>query len=276
VPVPAAEPEATPPGAAAPVEPVDAPGAPSDPPTEIDVTSPAERDVPVADWTTHATPAVPEVAPEPAPAARPRIGIGSFADLRGAAPAPASTAPVAPTVPTVNDAAPTPTPDPDRPTTVAPDRRASFAEVAQAVDVAAGRPAEPGTGSPFSEDLIPQRLPKRGRRNSRLETPWARERPAPAPLPVTAPPAASATQVVAPAAPLPSRNGGTEQPNGSAAAPASNDAVAETGSAASPAPNKGAGDGSAGSGERFAFFAAFRAAAEQAREEAGIDDRRGH
>ena len=29
-------------------------------------------------------------------------------------------------------------------------------------------------------------------------------------------------------------------------------------------------------GERFAFFAAFRAAAEQAREEAGIDDRRGH
>ena len=32
----------------------------------------------------------------------------------------------------------------------------------------------------------------------------------------------------------------------------------------------------AGGGERFAFFAAFRAAAEQAREEAGIDDRRGH
>ena len=31
-----------------------------------------------------------------------------------------------------------------------------------------------------------------------------------------------------------------------------------------------------GSGERFAFFAAFRAAAEQAREEAGIDERRGH
>jgi hypothetical protein len=33
---------------------------------------------------------------------------------------------------------------------------------------------------------------------------------------------------------------------------------------------------SARGGERFAFFAAFRAAAEQAREEAGIDDRRGH
>ncbi len=55
---------------------------------------------------------------------------------------------------------------------IAPDRRASFAEVAQAVDDAAGRPAEPA--SPFSEDLIPQRLPKRGRRSSRLETPWVR------------------------------------------------------------------------------------------------------
>ena len=32
--------------------------------------------------------------------------------------------------------------------------------------------------SPFSEDLLPQRLPKRGRRSSRLETPWVRERPA--------------------------------------------------------------------------------------------------
>ncbi len=37
-------------------------------------------------------------------------------------------------------------------------------------------PAEPA--SPFSEDLIPQRLPKRGRRNSKLETPWVRQRPA--------------------------------------------------------------------------------------------------
>ena len=36
------------------------------------------------------------------------------------------------------------------------------------------------------------------------------------------------------------------------------------------------GSKSTESGERFAFFAAFRAAAEQAREEAGIDDRRGH
>jgi hypothetical protein len=147
--------------------------------------------------------------------------------------------------------------------------------VAQAVDVAAGRPAEPGTGSPFSEDLIPQRLPKRGRRNSRLETPWARERPAPAPLPV-APPAASPTQVAAPAAPLPSRNGSTEQPNGPAAPTVSNGARVPEGGSGAPAPNTGAGDGSAGSGERFAFFAAFRAAAEQAREEAGIDDRRGH
>jgi hypothetical protein len=274
-------PESTPAAVAAPVDQVDVPVAPVDVPVEIDVTRPAQRDVPVADWSANPTPAVPEVAPEPPPAARPRIGIGSFADLRGAtpmatpAPANASAAPPASAAP-ADDAAPTPTPDPDRPTTVAPDRRASFAEVAQAVDVAAGRPAEPGTGSPFSEDLIPQRLPKRGRRNSRLETPWARERPAPAPLPVTAPPA---TQAVAPAAPLPSRSGSTEQPNGSTAAPESNGPGAEAGSAAAaaaPAPDNGAGDGSAGSGERFAFFAAFRAAAEQAREEAGIDDRRRH
>ncbi|MDQ1385066.1 MAG: hypothetical protein QOG65_2445, partial [Actinomycetota bacterium] len=115
MPVPAAGPEATP-AAAAPVDPVDAPGAPVDAPAEIDVTRPAERDVPVANWTANTTPAVPEVAPEPAPAARPRIGIGSFADLRGATPAPAaaSTAPVAPPVPTAADAAPTPTADPDR------------------------------------------------------------------------------------------------------------------------------------------------------------------
>ncbi|MDQ1434552.1 MAG: hypothetical protein QOF59_1368, partial [Actinomycetota bacterium] len=135
VPVPPAVPESTPAAVAPPVDQVDVPVAPVDVPVEIDVTRPAQRDVPVADWSANPTPAVPEVAPEPAPAARPRIGIGSFADLRGAtpmatpAPANASAAPPASAAP-ADDAAPTPTPDPDRPTTVAPDRRASFAEVA--------------------------------------------------------------------------------------------------------------------------------------------------
>ncbi|MDQ1460966.1 MAG: hypothetical protein QOI08_2450 [Actinomycetota bacterium] len=271
VPAPPVAPEAPTDADVAPVAAV----TPADVPVEIDVTAPPERDVPVADWTAHSTPTVPEVAPEPAPPARPRLGIGSFADLRGATPMSTPGPADASVAPAASSADTAPSPDPDRPTTVAPDRRASFAEVAQAVDVAAGRPAEPGTGSPFSEDLIPQRLPKRGRRNSRLETPWARERPAPAPLPV-APPAASPTQVAAPAAPLPSRNGSTEQPNGPAAPTVSNGAHVPEGGSGAPAPNTGAGDGSAGSGERFAFFAAFRAAAEQAREEAGIDDRRGH
>lgn len=253
--------------------------APAPAPDEIDVTGPAERDVPVADWTTPA-PApspepAPEVAPEPAPPARPRIGIGSFADLRGATPM-ATPTPADPT-PSPAPAADAPAPaNPDRPATLAPDRRASFAEVAQAVDAAAGRPPEPGPASPFSEDLIPQRLPKRGRRNSRLETPWARERPAPAPLPVSAPPAA--TQAVAPAAPLPSRNGSADQPTAStpSAPPAANGAGGTEPGAEAVAPNQPAGETAAAGGERFAFFAAFRAAAEQAREEAGIDERRGH
>jgi len=130
-----------------------------------------------------------------------------------------------------------------------------------AVDVAAGRPAPP---SPFSEDFLPQRLPKRGRRNSRLETPWIRERPV-APEPPVATPAPA--RPVADAS-VPARDGVDE----SAAAPAP--APAATGvDASQPDPAPAA---SARGGERFAFFAAFRAAAEQAREEAGIDDRRRH
>jgi hypothetical protein len=152
---------------------------------------------------------------------------------------------------------------------IAPDRRASFAEVAQAVDDAAGRPPEPA--SPFSEDLLPQRLPKRGRRSSRLETPWVRERTAVS----TTPPAVSVAPTgVAPVAPaastapaLPPRNGTAPAPVASAPAPEANGA-----SVSEPDPQAASADG----GERFAFFAAFRAAAEQAREEAGIDDRRGH
>jgi signal transduction histidine kinase len=208
----------------------------------------------------------------PAPQARPRLGLGSFADLRGATQPPAKetiSLPTEPAPPAPNSVAASATPSPplpagpDRPAVVAPDRRASFAEVAQAVEDASGRPA-PESGSPFSEDLLPQRLPKRGRRNSRLETPWTRERPAvSAPAPVI--PAAAPAPAVAPA-PLPAR-GATDERD-AAPTPATN-AVGATQS--DPAAASGSG-----SGERFAFFAAFRAAAEQAREEAGIDERRGH
>jgi hypothetical protein len=160
--------------------------------------------------------------------------------------------------------------DPDRPAMLAPDRRASFAEVAQAVDVATGRPmTEPA--SPFSEDLIPQRLPKRGRRASRLEVPWVRERPTVSLPPDVGAPASNGVPVPGPLsaspAPLPSRTVGESQAN-AAPAPSAH-------GASNPEPES-APASSAGGGERFAFFAAFRAAAEQAREEAGIDDRRGH
>jgi signal transduction histidine kinase len=204
----------------------------------------------------------PEVVPAPEPPARPRLGLGTFADLRGATtpPAPApepDPASVSETVAAAASAAPAA--DPDRPPTIPPDRRASFAEVSQAVDVAAGRPAD-APASTFSEDLIPQRLPKRGRRNSKLETPWVRERPV-----LSAPPVVNAVPSAPAAAPaaLPTR--GAEPQVASAPAPAAN-------GASSPEADASSADG----GERFAFFAAFRAAAEQAREEAGIDERRGH
>jgi signal transduction histidine kinase len=225
---------------------------------EVDVT---EDDEPVV-----------ESEPPPAPPVRPRLGLGSFADLRGATQPPAKEtialptepAPSAPTPVAASATQSSPLPaDPDRAAVVSPDRRASFAEVAQAVENASGRPA-PESGSPFSEDLLPQRLPKRGRRNSRLETPWARERPAvSAPPPVA--PAAAPVPAVAPA-PLPSR-GASDEPQ-VAPTPATNGADAPQ--------SEPAAASAAGSGERFAFFAAFRAAAEQAREEAGIDERRGH
>jgi hypothetical protein len=69
-------------------------------------------------------------------------------------------------------------------------------------------------------------------------------------------------------APLPSRRGSGEYEVEAESAAAANRASV-------PSPEAAAGS-SAESGERFAFFAAFRAAAEQAREEAGIDDRRRH
>jgi anti-sigma regulatory factor (Ser/Thr protein kinase) len=224
----------------------------------------------------------PEPAAAPAPPARPRLGLGTFADLRGAVqPSSPSRETIAPTTEPARPAAepvgttpvpapPLPTPPliagPDRPPLVAPDRRPSFAEVSDAVDAAAGRSA-PELPSPLSEDLLPQRLPKRGRRSSRLETPWTRERPV-----VSEPATAAATMAPAPPlanpAPLPSRRGSGESEVEAGSAEAANRASV-------PPPEAAAGS-SAESGERFAFFAAFRAAAEQAREEAGIDDRRRH
>jgi hypothetical protein len=138
-----------------------------------------EAPVPAAEAPEAAVPEVPapELPAREAPA-RPRLGLGSFADLRGATAPPAyeeAPGPAASTSDAPSSAAPAAA-DPDLPSTLPSDRRASFAEVAQAVDDAA-RPgdAEPA-GSPFSdsEDFLPQRLPKRGRRASRLETPCAK------------------------------------------------------------------------------------------------------
>ena len=150
---------------------------------------------------------------------------------------------------------------------VAPDQRASFAEVAQAVDVATSK-CPPDAASPFSEDFLPQRLPKRGRRGSRLETPWVRERPVESAPPAAVAAAAPAPEAAPAPAPLPTRGGPSEAHIATATVPTTNGASVPEPDASAAAP--------AGGGERFAFFAAFRAAAEQAREEAGIDDRRRH
>jgi hypothetical protein len=153
-----------------------------------------------------------------------------------------------------------PRPHPEFDAPPAPDHRASFAEVAQAVDVVTTRAPEPAAPV-FSEDLLPQRLPKRGRRSSKLQTPWSREKPskqAPSPAAALAPPPQPAAESDAPAPDAGSEN---ESPA----------AVGTNGDG--PLDSPPSSDG----GERFAFFAAFRAAAERAREEAGIDDRRvGH
>jgi signal transduction histidine kinase len=208
-------------------------------------------------------PGAPTVSPAPQEPARPRLGLGSFADLRGATAPPGPDAAPAPVDQPVASASPS-APEPDLPPLLPSDKRASFAEVAQAVDNAA-RPAEaePVPGSVFAEDFLPQRLPKRGRRSSRLETPWVRERAAVS----TPPPASLANPLPAqPGAPQPSANGA------GVAGAHSTPLPSENGNA--PAPN-GAATPSADGGDRYAFFAAFRAAAETAREEAGIDDRRG-
>jgi hypothetical protein len=216
-----------------------------------------------------------EPAPAPVPPPRPRLGLGTFADLRGATePRSPAREPIAPPTEPARPAdvgetaTPPPVADPDRPPLATPDRRPSFAEVADAVDAVAGRSA-PELRSPLSEDLLPQRLPKRGRRSARLETPWTRERPAES-EPATAPAATTAAGLAAPAAPpapLPARG-----VSGEPQAASGHDAA--TNGAGVPQPEPAATSNE--SGERFAFFAAFRAAAEQAREEAGIDDRRRH
>ena len=178
----------------------------------------------------------PEPASEPAeaaaPAPRPSSPRARLVRRPAGCVQPAA-APVAPPEPPAVEPAPARgraaarrarSPTPIAPAVVAPDRRPSFAEVAQAVDAATGRSA-PEPASPFSEDLIPQRLPKRGRRNSRLETPWVRERPA---QPMTAVPR-TGRAVAAPGraprdrrspAPLPSRNGVDRRPRGRPVAPA--------------------------------------------------------
>jgi hypothetical protein len=177
----------------------------------------------------------------------------------------------------------------DRAPTGTPDRAAAFAEVAQAVDTVAGiAPSAPQ--ATLSEDLLPQRLPKRGRRASRLGVPWSREKPA---KPAVAPPPAPAVRDEAPA-PMPSAPvnadahgrvvepppahtaapaGALHFPPGGPAfqAPAAGDPVVDENGAV--AERKSAAASTDGE-NRFAFFAAFRAAAEQAREEAGIDNRR--
>jgi signal transduction histidine kinase len=210
------------------------------------------------------------VAPDPAPEppveqARPRIGVGSFADLRATptprtaepqpdpaadpAPAPVASTPDAPTPDAPTPGAPTGHREVD---STPPDRRVAFSEVAQAVDVAAGRAEADAPAATFSEDLLPNRLPKRGRRSSKAV--WSREKPA---KPQLAPP------------PAPVASPAPESPNTDTTLATPESAVTTASDETPKAPT--------GDGDRLAFFAAFRSAAEQAREEAGIDDRRvGH
>ncbi len=236
-----------------------------------------------------------ESEPEPAPPPRPRLGVGTFADLRDAA--------VTPTPP---PAAAAPLPEAEPVSAPPVDRAAAFAQVSNAVDAvttpadsAPGDDAAPATATDpryanvFSEDLLPQKLPKRGgrRSSSRLSTPWSRDKKAVPQVPVASPAAAAAPApasapapapfVEAPAMPTPPPApmpaGATDAPAATAAPgalhfpPGGPALAAANGDAVSAAPNDHPpmeGD------DRFAFFAAFRAAAERAREEAGIDDRR--
>jgi hypothetical protein len=167
-------------------------------------------------------------------------------------------------------------PSPDLPAPP-PDKAAAFAEVANAVDAVTGAPEPEAPAVPasvFSEELLPSKLPKRGRRASKMGTAWAREKPA-TPVVPAAPVVASAAPAAPsqPAHPAP----GTHEPTpGALHFKPGGPAMGSHGEAAPPADANGAyGEPQPVQTEdRFAFFAAFRAAAEQAREEAGIDDRR--
>jgi hypothetical protein len=136
---------------------------------------------------------------------------------------------------------------------------------------------------------LPHKLPKRGRRKSHIQKPWSREKPAehappvaeaqPVPAaPPTVPPTSDPSVArIAPPAP-PSTDPGVMHfgPNTQATPepPVPKEHVspneAEAVAAAEP-PSQGSQENGA---DRFAFFTAFRDAAERAREEAGIDDRR--
>jgi len=221
----------------------------------------------------------PEPAPEPA---RPRLGLGTFADLRSA-----------PVHPPVVKAAEPEVPVPDHPELDAvPNQQESYAAVADAVGAATGRSAvDPSDVPDFTQDLLPKKLPKRGRRASKLQTPWARERPAKhpesatpsAPVAPSVPTAAAvpppttfdpAAAHVAPPAPPSGAPGALRFGPGSGAADAAQDAAPQSNGAAASADAPEKQHSPEGGDDRFAFFAAFRAAAERAREEAGIDDRR--
>jgi hypothetical protein len=268
--------------------------------------------------------AAPPVTP-PAPE-RPRLGIGTFADLRqvstptrpAPSPAPAHThsAPATAAAPPASDAVPAPDDAGARHTShdapVASAAAAALHDVAPAPperaderDDAAAALAT-ANAAIFSEDLLPQKLPKRGRRSGRLATPWSREKPAKPVAPPKRAPAQPAVEhgangaapngaqppvgqppnPLAPAATpahahLVEPRSKSERPaDGALRFPPGGPALAgrehgdsERDPALAPAATPAPGQASEGE-ERFAFFAAFRAAAERAREEAGIDDRR--
>jgi signal transduction histidine kinase len=250
------EPDVQPPPPVAPIAALPAPEVPA-------VAEAVAEAVPVVGPAAADAPAAPETRP------RLRLGVGTFADLRGPksaadppAPAPAAPAPV----PASPASEPPPVLAPPAPP-AGPDRAAAFAQVAHAVEAAAAPPAAPpvpALHNAFSEDLLPQKLPKRGRRGPRA--PWVREKPARPPV-APAAPAPPAPAAVAP--PGPGRPGPAPDPQAAAPSGVTVGGAPEPGATAADSPPVAEG------GDRFAFFAAFRAAAERAREEAGIDDRRG-
>jgi signal transduction histidine kinase len=263
-----------------------------------------------------AAPDAPHAPPTPE---RPRVGIGTFADLRAVATPPRPTTPPASPAPPANaplasagarPAAPdAPRVPPTSPT--ATTASSAFAALHEATPPHEYDAEADGLGAAdamrlaavFSEDFLPQKLPKRGRRSGRLGAPWSREKPAKsatAPAPPGPERAVERVETPNPLAPAVSSaharvvdptagsarhsDGGLRFGPGGPALDASErsataasfasgmtdaiDAIDATRPPAAPSAPASEGD------QRFAFFAAFRAAAERAREEAGIDDRR--